>query len=332
MRFAHDVENRLAKVVLPSGEEVSYGYAATGQRIWRRDAKGQTYFVTDGVNLVAELDKDLKPQASFLYGSGIDRPLMMDRDGGSYYFHPDWVGTIRRLTDERGAVAASYEYDAFGQVVSKQGTQRSPFRFTARELDEATGLYYYRARYYDPALGRFLTKDPVHARGTDALALNAYAYARNNPIRYVDGMGLEPNQVSYGAITLGRPASPPAAQAGNSGAITVDSPAMPPAANPGPPSGQSWGSAPETSLETVFEPRPSGAAIARYVNGWAEGALCKLDHYRSVAESLHSARAAVYNLETILSCQTNHGISPQLRNIPDSRPECTQARLTCSRD
>ena len=172
--YVYDATNQLIKVVLPDGTEVSYGYAPTGERIWRRDARGKTYYVTDGVNLLAELGEDLKPKASYVQGPGVDHPLVMVRDGRDYCFHADRLGTICRLTDRKGAIAATYEYDPFGEIRSKQGAVESPFCFTARERDAATGLYYYRARYYDAILGRFLSKDALPGQLADAVTLNPY--------------------------------------------------------------------------------------------------------------------------------------------------------------
>ena len=158
-QYAYDAEDRLVKIVLPEGFEVNYGDAPTGERIWRKDRSGLTYFVTDGVNLLAELSEDLKSKAAYLHGPGIDHPLLMVRDGQRYSYHTDLLGSVSSLTDERGQVAASYEYDAFGVLKPSFSSLKNPFTFTSREWDGDTGLYYYRARYYDPALGRFLTAD-----------------------------------------------------------------------------------------------------------------------------------------------------------------------------
>jgi RHS repeat-associated protein len=193
-RYRYDAEDRLVKVTLPGGSEISYGYAPTGERVWRRDANGTTYFVTDGINLLAELTSDLKPRSTYLHGAGIDRPLLMSRDGQEYCLHADRLGSVSRITDRRGTVAGAYEYDAFGQIQSKNGKQESPFTYTGREFDAAAGLYYYRARYYDAGLGRFLNKDPVPAQIYDSLSLNPYPYVQNNPVRFVDRMGQAKNK------------------------------------------------------------------------------------------------------------------------------------------
>lgn len=191
-RYVYDTQDQLVQVVLPDGAEVRYGYSPTGERVWRRDAQGIAHFVTDGVNLLAELGDDLRPKATYVHGPGVDRPLAMSRADRRYFFHADRLGSIRRVTDRQGAVAAGYDYDAFGQVRARTGELESPFTFTARELDPATGLYYYRARYYDARLGRFLSVDTAAARPEDPLTLNPYLYARNSPARFTDPFGLDP--------------------------------------------------------------------------------------------------------------------------------------------
>jgi len=96
------------------------------------------------------------------------------------------MGSVTDLTDSSGTLLESYSYDVFGNpdTTSDLGNTRM---FTARELDSETGLYYYRARYYDPKLGRFLQRDPV---GYTA-GINLYTYCDNNPINWVDALGLE---------------------------------------------------------------------------------------------------------------------------------------------
>ena len=188
-QYTYDVENRLIGVKPSDGKTVEYRYAPTGERIARIDAKGTTYYVTDGVNLLAELNGDLKPRATYLHGPRIDQPLLMTRDGQTWCFHADRLGSIRRLTDSRGTKAADYDYDAFGQPRNYEDSLVSPFTYAAREFDAATGLYYNRRRYYDPRLGRFLAVDPAKAQLSEPRTLNPYLYAVNSPLSYVDPTG-----------------------------------------------------------------------------------------------------------------------------------------------
>jgi RHS repeat-associated protein len=188
-RYSYDVEDRLVKVELPQGEEITYGYGPTGERVWRRDANGLTWFVTDGTNLCAELGEDLKARATYVHAQDVDSPLLMLREGRRYFYHADRLRSVSLLTDESGRVMQSYRYAAFGQPQSEPQTPANPFTFTGRELDRATGLYYFRARWYDASTGRFLSRDPAPPQTEDARSFNPYLYVLNSPLGYVDPWG-----------------------------------------------------------------------------------------------------------------------------------------------
>jgi RHS repeat-associated protein len=187
--YEFDAEGRLTRIVGPS-ESIAFGYAPTGERVWRRDRDGLTYFVYDGLDLIEELSEAGTSKTTYVHGPGIDEPLAMLRDGRTYYYHADRLGNIRLLTDDQGQVAATYDYDAFGNLSTSQGSVPNPFTFTGREWDASTGLYYYRARYYDPGLGQFLSPDPLPATLDEPLEQNPYLYVRNQPLRFVDPLGL----------------------------------------------------------------------------------------------------------------------------------------------
>ena len=106
----------------------------------------------------------------------------------SAFYHQDGLGTVTDLTDSTGATTKSYSYDAYGNIVEQTGTVEQPYTYTGREFDSENGLYYYRARAYDPRIGRFLQGDPVGiAAGT-----NLYSYVDNNPLNLIDPSGLSP--------------------------------------------------------------------------------------------------------------------------------------------
>jgi RHS repeat-associated protein len=187
--YEYDAEGRLTKVVGTDGTTTTFGYAPTGERAWRRSKSGATYFLYDGINLLAELGEDLRIKTFFVHGFAIDRPLAMLQEKQSYYYLSDRLGSITHLTDDKGKVIASYTYDAFGKLKAKQGTIANPFAYAGRELDP-TGLYYYRERYYDADLGRFLANDPAPAPLDEPLEQNPYLYVGNNPATFVDPLGL----------------------------------------------------------------------------------------------------------------------------------------------
>ncbi|MDE2179886.1 MAG: hypothetical protein KGJ40_03440 [candidate division NC10 bacterium] len=189
--YEYNAEDQLVKASAPDGAITSFGYAPTGERAWKRDHAGLSYFVYDGFHLIQELNEGGSVKTTYVHGPGIDRPLAMIQDGKTYYYHADRLGSITHLTDEQGQVVATYDYDPFGKMRKQHGSIHNPFTFTGREWDASTGLYYYRARYYDAGLGRFLSPDPVSVRFRDPLTLNPYLYARNNPVRLVDPLGLD---------------------------------------------------------------------------------------------------------------------------------------------
>lgn len=188
-RYQYGAENRLVAVALPDGRKVSFGYAPTGERIWREDEKGRTWFVNDGLNLVAELDGQLKLQARYLHGPGIDDVLSMQQGDDVFCLHADPLGSVSWITDSAGRLAAERAFDVFGMPRVKPGGPDCRFAFTGREYDTAIGLYYYRARYYDPQLGRFLSPDPTVPSQDDLLSLNPYQYAQNSPTNLKDPLG-----------------------------------------------------------------------------------------------------------------------------------------------
>ncbi len=93
------------------------------------------------------------------------------------------MGSITGIIDSSGNLVQTYRYDSFGNILNQTGTLEQPFTFTGREFDEETGLYYYRARYYDPRIGRFLQQDPIWNN-------NLYSYCGNNPLNLIDPYGL----------------------------------------------------------------------------------------------------------------------------------------------
>ncbi|MBI4356236.1 MAG: RHS domain-containing protein [Candidatus Omnitrophica bacterium] len=106
-----------------------------------------------------------------------------------YYFHPDHLGSTTLVTDEQGQVVQEVQYKPYGEVYAQAGAVNLPHKFTGQRHDASTGLYYYNARYYDPQLGRFTQPDAFVQAPTDPQTLNRYAYARNNPVKFIDPSG-----------------------------------------------------------------------------------------------------------------------------------------------
>ena len=189
-RYRYDLEGRLTEVILPSQETVRFDYAANGVRLSRHDQRGTIHYLTDGLRVWAELDGDFDTAATFVHGPQLDQPLMVLRGDQIYYLHADQLGSITAISDSAGSLVCRYTYDPFGAPQSEPADSYvQPFRFTGREWDPNLRLYYFRARYYDPALGRFLTRDPIEGDLRDPHSQNQYIYARNNPLTRIDPFG-----------------------------------------------------------------------------------------------------------------------------------------------
>ena len=96
---------------------------------------------------------------------------------------------MRQLTNSAGAVTDAYEYDAFGNLIAQTGTTPNAYLYRSERYDSDLGLYYLRARWYNPATGRFMSRDPYEGSIYDPASLHRYNYARANPVNYVDPSG-----------------------------------------------------------------------------------------------------------------------------------------------
>ena len=185
--YTWDFENRLTSVALPgTGGTVTSKYDPFGRRIYKSSTAGTSIYVYDGDNQIEEVNASGTQVARYTQGLGIDEPLAILRSATTSYYGADGLGSVTSLSNSSGANAATYTYDSFGNLTASTGTLTNPFRYTGREFDTETGLYFYRARYYDPSVGRFLSEDPGQFYG----GMNFYSYVGNEPSLYVDPLGL----------------------------------------------------------------------------------------------------------------------------------------------
>jgi RHS repeat-associated protein len=191
-QYFWDFENRLSSVTLPgTGGTVSFKYDPFGRRIYKSSSSATSIYAYDLFSLIEETNASGSAVARYTHGLKIDEPLAMLRSGATSYYHADGLGSLTSLSNSAGALAQTYTYDSFGKQTASSGSLTNPFQYTGRELDSETGLYFYRARYYDPSTGRFLSEDPLQHDGGN----NFYAYVLNDPLNLTDAFGKQSNSV-----------------------------------------------------------------------------------------------------------------------------------------
>jgi RHS repeat-associated protein len=203
LTYIYDYENKLIQVKDGTTVIADYQYDPFGRRIKKTVGTEITWFVYDGPNIVTEYTEtggNWVLKNAYTHTLGIDDPLSIQQGGNFYYYLKDGLGSITGITDNTGVMVKTYRYKAFGEIYAQSGTFNQPFAFTGRESDSESGLYFYRARYYDPKAGRFLTKDPIGFAGGD---VNLFRMVQNNPVNYTDPSGLiyAEQFAGYGAIT-----------------------------------------------------------------------------------------------------------------------------------
>jgi RHS repeat-associated protein len=190
-QYAWDFDNRLSSVTLPgSGGAVTFKYDPLGRRIQKAFTQNSTTitanYIYDGASAIEEVDGNGNLLAHYAQGKGIDEPLAQLRSGASGFYEQDGLGSVTSLSNMTGALANTYVYDSFGNLTVTTEAFSNPFQYTGRDSDPESGFRYYRTRYYDSAIGRFISEDPVAFEGGP----NFYAYVFNNPVLQGDPYGL----------------------------------------------------------------------------------------------------------------------------------------------
>jgi RHS repeat-associated protein len=159
-------------------------YITKGKRIFDGIVKNLKFLGADGQILTA--GKSGKVPPGQVNGTGGGGGTV--NEAFRYFYHPDHLGSTSYITDAAGEVYQHLEYFAFGEtfVEEHSNTDRTPYLFNGKELDEETGLYYYGARYYDPTTSAWLSVDP---KADEFLNMSPYAYAANNPVLMIDPDG-----------------------------------------------------------------------------------------------------------------------------------------------
>ncbi len=182
----YDYERRLTSITLPSGDTVRYKYLPDGTRIMRANGTETEYYLHDREDRIGDYDENGNLLIAYTHGPGIDEPVAMTVNGSTYFYIPDIHGSIRAIADINGNLMASYVYDVWGNLISHDGplSERNDYLYTGREYDWETGIYYYRYRYYNPEIGRFMQSSWELNE-----EMNMYVYVNNDPVKGTDPTG-----------------------------------------------------------------------------------------------------------------------------------------------
>jgi len=158
-------------------------YDGDGGRVKKTTDSGSTTYIGSLFE-----DTSTGKTTNHIYLGG-NRICAVDSTGSEYYYHSDHLGSSNVITNDVGEEVQTLEYRPYGQVNVNEGEDVANHKFTGKELDASTGLYYYGARYYDAEIGRFISADPIVQKFANPQTLNRYSYCNNNPINYVDPTG-----------------------------------------------------------------------------------------------------------------------------------------------
>jgi RHS repeat-associated protein len=196
-----DAENRLIRLEKSKGSTenrtVTFTYDPQGRRIEKKLTtlingvikSSRWFYYYDNDNIALEIyinDTGITEKSWYTHGVGVDEHLAVERAGQQYFYHTDGLGSVTAITNGAKNIVQSYIYESFGMLQPSTGFRNS-YTYTGREWDKESGLYYYRARYYDALEGRFISRDPIGFEG----GINIYGYTSNNSINYKDPSGLD---------------------------------------------------------------------------------------------------------------------------------------------
>lgn len=185
--YDYDSEQRLVRIRTGT-TSTEFEYDADGMRVRSRRDGSHREFLLDKRGRLSNVVRETDPNGAVDYVYGNTLISAATSTGPVLFAHADATGTTRILTDSDGSVDSITSYSAFGAALDN-GDFGIPIRFVGQELDASTGLYYMRARYYDPEIGRFISRDPERGSRSSPRSQNAYVYSGGDPVNSFDPSG-----------------------------------------------------------------------------------------------------------------------------------------------
>ncbi len=183
----YNAENQLIELNR-NGQKTIYIYNGINQRTAIVNGQNTRKFYYDNKGrLLFETDLDGKITATNIYSGGF-LVARINAAGENYFYHFDKTGNSLAMTDKDGKIVSAYAYGPFGAVINRTGlTEDNPFTYVGQfgVVDEGTGMFFMKSRFYDAITGRFIQKDPIGFDG----GINQYAYVDNNPVKGIDPEG-----------------------------------------------------------------------------------------------------------------------------------------------
>lgn len=173
---------------LTKNYKVSFTYDAEGLRTGKTVNGEKTIYVWDGDQVVMELSKGGAVQKRYIRGNDLVYADKGENTEKTYYV-TDMHGNVVQLLDESGNVTKTYEYDSFGNEVKPEKKDENPYRYCGEYYDKETEEVYLRARYYEPSVGRFITRDTYTGESDEPLSLHLYTYCANDGVNAWDPSG-----------------------------------------------------------------------------------------------------------------------------------------------
>ena len=199
--YGYNIFNQLIYYVSSEGTQVEFKYDALGRRIEKNSRGNTTKYYWDQLHLLGE--EENSNQIEYIFYPNNFVPIARLENGNSYFYHTDPIGTPREITDKRGDIVWTGDYETLGLCdVSDESSIESHFRFQGQYFDKETGLHYNGFRYYDPETGRYITKDPISYLSED---FNLYRYCLNDPVNRTDALGLGTIAIGAGVGTAVAP-------------------------------------------------------------------------------------------------------------------------------